>query len=73
LGSIKTIIYSRVGVFAFTETGRVFKNGENSNIWHLSSGGGAYLSFLDRALILATTIGFSNEYTNYHFTTRVLF
>lgn len=73
LGSIKTIIYSRIGVFAFTETGRVFKNGENSNKWHLCSGGGAYLSFLDRALILAATVGFSNEYTNYHFTTRVLF
>lgn len=73
LGTIKTIIYSKIGVFAFTETGRVFKNGENSDIWHLSSGGGAYLSFLDRALILATTVGFSNEYTNYHFTTKVLF
>ncbi len=73
LGSIKTIIYSRVGVFAFVETGRVFKNGENSDIWHLSSGGGVYLSFLDRALILATTVGFSSEYTNYHFTTKVLF
>lgn len=73
LGSIKTIIRSKIGTFIFTEAGRVFKNGEASELWHASNGIGMYLSFLDRSIILSGHIGVSGEQVNLSAGTSVNF
>ncbi len=73
LGSIKTIIWSKIGVFFFTEAGRVFRDGESSTLWHTANGIGAYLSFLDRSIIVSGTAGLSHEALNLFVDTAVNF
>ncbi len=73
LGSIKTVIWSKLGVFFFTEVGRVFRNGEVSTLWHTANGIGAYLSFLDRAIVVSGTAGISREQLNLFVDTAVNF
>ena len=50
----------KFGVLAFYDIGRVWVDGENSNIWHSGYGGGLWLSPLD-LLIVSATISHSKE------------
>ena len=70
---IKILIPARAGFSAFAESGRVFYKGENSDKWHPSYGGGAWISCLNRGLTLNLTVAKSAEDTILYFTTGFMF
>ena len=61
LTKLKLIINGNLGFHVFAESGRVFTEYNNSNIWHPSFGGGLWLSYLDRGFNIITTIAKSKE------------
>ena len=70
---IKILIPARFGFSLYGDTGRVYLEGEDSNKWHSSAGGGIWLSFLDRQLTLHVGTANSTEGTILYFTTGFLF
>lgn len=50
-----------LGVFAFADAGRVFLEGEPSQRWHGSQGGGVWFAFLDRVNTVSLGIARSGE------------
>jgi hypothetical protein len=52
-----------LGVFALADGGRVFLDGESSDRWHTSVGGGIWLAFLDRSRTLTAAVAHSKERT----------
>lgn len=57
----KLVLRGKIGVFGFAETGRVFVEGESSDKWHSSYGGGIWISYLKRALNLSLSFAKSPE------------
>ncbi|MFC2146400.1 BamA/TamA family outer membrane protein, partial [Acidobacteriota bacterium] len=56
LGPLKLILPGRIGFHLFSEAGRVFIEGENSEKWHPAYGGGLWMSFANRLLNTSLTI-----------------
>ncbi len=54
------LLGGKLGLSAFFDTGRVWVNNENSNIWHQGYGGGVWLNVFD-VFILNSTLGYSVE------------
>ena len=57
----------RFGVIGFADTGRVWYNGENSNTWHNSYGGGLMLQPLATPTTVYAVLAHSNEGTRFYF------
>jgi hypothetical protein len=51
------------GVLGLADVGRVFLDGEESDVWHAAGGGGIWASFLDRAYMLSLSLAKSSERT----------
>ncbi|WP_211999920.1 BamA/TamA family outer membrane protein [Chitinophaga sp. HK235] len=63
LFDLKTyVLPAAVGLLAFNDVGRVWKDNETSHIWHDGYGGGIYLAPVN-ALIVTAVIGHSSEET----------
>jgi hypothetical protein len=54
------------GVYGFGDVGRVWLEGETSDTWHTSWGGGIWIGLLTRANSLAFTVAKSDERTAYY-------
>jgi hypothetical protein len=52
-----------VGLFAFTDTGRVWLEAESSSTWHTAIGGGFWISGLRRAATFSFAVAHSDERT----------
>lgn len=52
---------SEFGIVAVSDAGRVFLEGESSDRWHVSGGGGLWLAPVDRAYTVSATIVRSGE------------
>jgi hypothetical protein len=63
----------QIGIHFFSETGRVFVEGDNSSKWHPAYGGGVWLSLINRMLNTSFTIGVSPEKTSYYLRARLGF
>jgi hypothetical protein len=61
ISKITLILPGHFGVFGFTDTGRVWLEGENSDTWHTGVGGGLWLSFLNYKNTLSVGLAHSNE------------
>ncbi len=62
LGTIQTtIVPFGIGVIGFTDTGRVWKDGEDSDKWHRGYGGAVYLSPVNENFNLTFSIATSEE------------
>ena len=61
LTRLKVIFPSDIGVLAFGDVGRVFLDGEHSDEWHWSTGGGIWLAPLVRTNAFSLTIAYSRE------------
>jgi len=70
---LKILVPARFGFSLFAESGRVFYKEEESNKWHPSSGGGFWLSFLNRQLTISLAMANSSEGAVTYFTTGFLF
>jgi outer membrane translocation and assembly module TamA len=70
---IKIIFPSKLGLNAFVESGRIFFEGDTSNKWHTSYGGGLWISVLNRMFTLNGTAAKSEEDFQFYFTTGFMF
>jgi hypothetical protein len=70
---LRILVPARLGFSAFTETGRVFVRGEDSNKWYPSYGGGLWLIFLNRMLTLNLSFAQSHEGLTTYITTNFMF
>ena len=57
----------RFGVIGFADTGRVWYNGENSNTWHNSYGGGLMFQPLATPTTVYAALAHSNEGNRFYF------
>ena len=57
LTRIKLVLPGQQGIFGFADGGRVFLEGESSDKWHSSFGGGVWFSFLTRDNVAYAGIG----------------
>jgi len=73
LAELKMIIVGDFGFHGFIEAGRVFADGETSDKWHKSYGGGIWISYFEKFLNLVFTVAVSDELTGYYFSTRFSF
>ncbi len=63
LTDLQIIFPTEIGLLAFGETGRVFVEGEISERWHPSWGGGIWIAPVDREFTISASIGHSAENT----------
>ncbi|MCP5106383.1 MAG: BamA/TamA family outer membrane protein, partial [bacterium] len=73
LGRVKLIFPGRLGFHVFSDMGRVFKDGESSDTWHSSYGGGLWLSFADRMLNTSITFAKSPEKLTIYFALKLMY
>ncbi|HKU60975.1 MAG TPA: hypothetical protein VJQ44_07160 [Gemmatimonadales bacterium] len=57
-----------LGVFGLADVGRVYLEGEESDVWHGAAGGGIWLSLLDRANTMSLAVAKSEERTGVYLT-----
>ena len=61
LYNVKTIVFPfTIGLIGFNDVGRVWVNGQHSNKWHQSMGGGIYITPID-AIALSIQLAKSSE------------
>ncbi len=63
---VNLLFPSEFGVVAVTDAGRVFQNGESSDKWHVSGGGGLWLAPVDREYTVSGTLVRSAEGTKFY-------
>jgi hypothetical protein len=56
------------GVFGLGDVGRVYLDGEESDVWHAAAGGGIWASLLDRANTMSLALARSEERTGVYVT-----
>jgi hypothetical protein len=56
------------GVFGLADVGRVYLEGEESDVWHAAAGGGIWASLLDRANTMSLAVAKSAERTGVYLT-----
>lgn len=56
------------GVFGLADVGRVYLEGEESDVWHAAAGGGIWASVLDRANTMSLAVARSAERTGVYLT-----
>jgi outer membrane translocation and assembly module TamA len=61
LSRMNIIVPGDWGLFGFVDSGRVFKNGEDSNTWHTGAGGGLWLTWLNDRIGLSAAVAHSTE------------
>ena len=66
LARLKILLPEDVGIFALSDVGRVFVEGESSDTWHAAWGGGAWISLMD-VVSLNLSVATSPEYTAFYF------
>ncbi len=66
LTRVTLLFPSEFGVVAVTDAGRVFQNGESSDKWHVSGGGGLWLAPVDREYTVSGTLVRSAEGTKFY-------
>ena len=54
------------GLFGFGDAGRVWLEGESSDTWHTSWGGGLWIGLLSRSNAVAFTVAQSDERTAFY-------
>ncbi len=66
LAEIYLFLPGEMGVFGLSDVGRVFYEGEDSNIWHTAVGGGIWISFLKREYCLSIAVAKCDERTSFY-------
>jgi len=57
------VLPADIGIMGIGDVGRVFLDGESSDVWHGAAGGGLWISWLDGAGSLAISVVASSERT----------
>jgi outer membrane translocation and assembly module TamA len=61
------VISLRIGGVVFSDVGRVWLAGEESNTWHASYGGGVLMQPVGLPITLNTTVGTGTEGLRWYF------
>lgn len=61
LFKMNLLLPETIGIFGFAETGRVFLDGERSDKWHISYGGGLFMFLINRDITFKFTYARSEE------------
>ena len=56
LGRFLVVLPGDFGVFGLADVGRVFLDGESSDVWHTGVGGGFWFAFLERAYTVSVAV-----------------
>ncbi len=64
LFKMNVLLPETVGIFTFAETGRVFTEGESSNMWYTGYGGGLFMFLMNRDITFRFTYARSKEIGN---------
>ena len=56
LGRFFVVLPGDFGVFGLADAGRVFLDGESSDVWHTGVGGGFWFAFLERAYTISVAV-----------------
>jgi outer membrane protein assembly factor BamA len=67
VGHLRVILPARFGLFGFSDAGRVWLEGEDSDEWHTGVGGGLWLSFLNDRGVGSAAIATSDEGSRFYF------
>jgi hypothetical protein len=70
---LKMIVPAQFGFTSFVESGRVFNSGDESDKWHVSYGGGLWISFIERLATTNLTVAKSTETISYYLTFGFMF
>jgi hypothetical protein len=54
------------GVLGLADVGRVFLDGEESDVWHAAGGGGLWASFLDPSYMVRLSVSVGSEKTAFY-------
>jgi hypothetical protein len=73
LGTLDLVLPAEVGVFALADAGRVWLDGEDSDRWHGSVGGGLWLAYLSRAHTVTAAAARGAEGTGFYLRMGFLF
>ncbi len=60
------VVPGELGVFGFGDVGRVWLDGEDSDTWHPSAGGGVWFGILKRRMTVSMSLGRSREGTRFY-------
>lgn len=63
LGKFSLLVPVMFGVLSFADAGKVYRNGETSDLWHSSFGGGLWFSFIKRENVFNISVAHSHEKT----------
>jgi hypothetical protein len=67
LSKFYLFVPGRFGVFGLGDVGRVYVEGESSDVWHAAGGGGIWASFFDPANTISLALARSAERTGVYF------
>ncbi len=73
LGTINLLVPSEIGILGLADAGRVYLVGEDSNEWHVSAGGGVFISLLRRQTTVSFTVASGPEGTGVYFHSGFMF
>jgi hypothetical protein len=73
LGPVKLIVPGRIGVLGLADAGRVFLEGETSDVWHGAVGGGVWFEWLGGAKVFSLAVAQGSERTTLTFRTGLGF
>jgi len=73
VGQIPFIVPLWAGISGFAETGRVFLDGEQSNRWHNTFGGGFWFSIIKQEYIISLTLAHSEDECAFYATLGFMF
>lgn len=73
VGHVKVIVPAQLGIFGLADAGRVFLDGESSDKWHRSFGGGLWLAWLGRPNTLSAAVARSPGRTGFYIRAGFLF
>jgi hypothetical protein len=61
LGKVSIIVPAELGLLTFADVGKVFADGQRSDVWHTGYGGGLWIAPLTRGNTLSVSVGQGRE------------
>lgn len=65
-GGFKVVVPGEWGMYGLADMGRVYRDGEESSVWHKAVGGGLWLGFVDRRGAVSLTFAKGSDGGRFH-------
>ena len=67
LGKISIVVPAELGLLTFADLGKVFADGQQSDVWHAGYGGGLWIAPLTRGNTVSVSFGQGRERRGFYF------